>query len=204
MRLILIRHAESEHAFRRVIADVKGCTGLTERGFQQAHMLASRLRATGEANDCATLLSSPVLRARQTADALLSVLPVRTVAIVPGIREIHPGVADGLTLKEYGATFGAFDLVASPDRPFAPGGESWLGFVNRVRATMTRLAEQFDGKTVVAITHAGFIVASVLALFDIPRPGTGARLEPVYTSLTERHFSDGVWQLVRFNDVYPL
>ncbi len=162
------------------LSDVKGCTGLTERGFQQAHMLAERLRATGEANDCTALLSSPVLRARQTADALLPALSVRTVTIAPDMHEIYPGVADGLTWKEYGATFGAFDLVASPDRPFAPGGESWIDFIDRVRTTMKLLAEQFDGKTVIAVTHAGFIVGTVLALFDIPRPGTGARLEPAY------------------------
>src|SRR5579875_2217213 len=72
-------------------------------------------------------------------------------------------------------SYETFDLVTSPARAFAPGGESWQEFLERVRATLDRLAVRFAGQTVVAATHAGFIVASVLVLFDIPRPGTGAR-----------------------------
>jgi hypothetical protein len=55
--------------------------------------------------------------------------------------------------------------------------------------THQRLADRFAGQTVVAVTHAGFVVASLLVLFDIPRPGTGASLEPSYTSLTEWRLS---------------
>src|SRR2546430_1881588 len=70
----------------------------------------------------------------------------------------------------------------------------------RVSATLERLARRFAGQTVVAVTHAGFIVASVLVLFDIPRPGTGARLDPGSTSLTEWRVAQARWRLVRFND----
>ena len=53
--------------------------------------------------------------------------------------------------------------------------------------------------TVGAVTHAGFIVASVIALFGIPRPGTGARLDPDHVSLTEWHCLEVGWRLVRYN-----
>ena len=76
--------------------------------------------------------------------------------------------------------------------------------MGRVRATLERLAKHFVGKTVVAVTHAGFIVASILVLFDIPRPGTGAYIDPVHTSLTEWNTADGVWRLNRFNDAFHL
>jgi broad specificity phosphatase PhoE len=101
-------------------------------------------------------------------------------------------------------SYETFDLVTSPARAFAPGGESWQEFLERVRATLDRLAVRFAGQTVVAATHAGFIVASVLVLFDIPRPGTGARLDPGSSSLTEWRVEEGRWQLVRFNDVAHL
>ena len=99
--------------------------------------------------------------------------------------ELHPGAADGLSWEAYRATYGAWNLLISPTRPFAPGAESWVEFAQRVRATLERLAERFAGQTVVAVTHAGFIVVSVLVLFDIPRPGTRAHLDPGFTSLTE-------------------
>ena len=97
-----------------------------------------------------------------------------------------------------------FDLPTSPTRAFASGAESWLEFIERVRATLERLARRFAGQTVVTITHAGFIVASVLVLFDIPRPGTSTRLDPDYTSLTEWHVAQAMWRLVRFNDTSHL
>ena len=200
VRLVLVRHAESGHSAHQVIAGAKGCTGLTERGIEQAHALADRLRATNELGDCQALLCSPVLRARQTAEILAKVLPVSTIEEDCDLCEVHPGEADGLSWEEYRVTYGAFDLLAFPSRSFAPGGESWSDFIGRVHATHLQLATRFAAQTVVAITHAGFVVASILAAFAIPRPGTGARLEPVHTSLTEWRVSATSWTLARYND----
>src|SRR5712691_1614469 len=79
MRLVLIRHGESEHECRGIIAGASGCRGLTERGFQQTYALADRLRATGDLQECRALLCSPILRARQTAAVLAGALPVGAV-----------------------------------------------------------------------------------------------------------------------------
>jgi broad specificity phosphatase PhoE len=168
VRLVLIRHGESAHASRGIIADVAGCTGLTERGVMQVRALASRLQATGEIAACRTLLSSPVPRARQTAALLAPALSISAVEEDDALCEVRPGAADGLSWEAYRATYGACDLLTSPGRPFAPGGESWGEFMARVRTTHQRLAERFAGQTVVAVTHAGFVVASLLVLFDIP------------------------------------
>ncbi len=70
MRLILVRHGASKHSEQGVIADVSGCAGLTEHGVAQAHLLARRLIASGELTAAGALLTSPVPRARQTADVL--------------------------------------------------------------------------------------------------------------------------------------
>jgi broad specificity phosphatase PhoE len=201
MRLILIRHGESEHTLRNVIAGQMSCRGLTERGFKQVQLLAQRFAVTHEVSDCQALLCSPVLRARQTVEVLARTLPVGLIEQDRDLCELHPGEADGLSWEAYRATYGAFDLLASPTRAFAPGAESWLEFIERVRATLERLARRFAGQTVVTVTHAGFIVASVLVLFDIPRPGTGTRLDPGSTSLSEWRVTQATWQLVRFNDI---
>ncbi len=206
MRLVLIRHAESHHSLRGVIAGVAGCAGLTERGFRQAQALADRLAATGELSDCTALLSSPVPRARQTAEVLARVLPVRSIETDCDLCEVHPGEADGLSWEDYRARYEAFDLQTFPDRPFAPGGESWSEFVDRVSAVLQRLAERFDGQTVVAVSHAGFIVVSCLVLYDAVtrRPGIRARLDPVHTALTEWQVSGATWRLIRYNDAFHL
>jgi len=200
MRLFLIRHGESQHSQRGIIAGYASCPGLTARGFQQAQLLADRLRATGEVADCVALLSSTVLRARQTAEVLGHELGLGLVEQDCDLCELHPGAADSLTWEAYRAMYGGFDLVAEPDRPFADGAESWLEFLGRVQTTLDRLAARFEGQTVIAVTHAGFIVAAFLVLFAIPRSGTGARIDPAYASITEWEFSERVWRLVRYND----
>jgi len=204
MRLILVRHAESRHAQEDRIASTLGCSGLTARGFEQAQLLARRLRATGELNDCQHLLCSPVLRARQTAEALAEALEVKSVEVDESLCELHVGTADGLSWQEYREKFGAFDLIASPQRKFAPQGESWLEFTTRVKETLENLASQYENQSVVAVTHAGFIVASLLVLFDIPRPGSGAYLQPVHGGLTEWRKSAGIWQLEKYNEAWHL
>ena len=136
MRLILIRHGESDHALRNVIAGPGSCLGLSERGFKQAERLAHRLATTGEVSDCQAMLCSPVLRAWQTAEVLARALPVGPIEQDCDLCELHPGAADGLSWETYRATYGAFNLLTSPTRPFAPGAESWVEFVDRVRATL--------------------------------------------------------------------
>ena len=204
MRLILIRHGESDHAMRNIIAGRNSCRGLSEQGIKQAELLARRFATTGEVSDCQALLCSPVLRARQTTEVLAKALPAGPIEQDCDLCELHPGAADGLSWEAYRATYGAFNLLTSPTRSFAPGGESWVEFVDRVHTTLERLARRFAGQTVVTVTHAGFIVASVLVLFDIPRPGTRAHLDPDYTSLTEWRVTQARWQLMRFNDISHL
>jgi probable phosphoglycerate mutase len=204
MRLLLIRHAESEHSHSRTIADLLGCTGLTTTGVQQAYSLQKRLRTMPKLATCAALLSSPVLRARQTADIVADSLPQCLVINDADLREIVPGLADGMNWESYRQTYGKFDLLGEPDRPFAPEGESWHGFLARVQTTLERLASQYAEQTVVAVTHAGFIIATLFVLFGIPRPGTGARLDPRYTSLTGWELTGGNWRLERYNDTCHL
>jgi len=125
MRLILIRHAASQHSVHARVADIRSCTGLTELGVQQAHRLSHRFQASREVGDCQVLLSSPVRRARETADILMPSMNTDMVTEDHTLREIHPGRADGLSWQEYQATYGGFDLIAEPTRIFAPEGESW-------------------------------------------------------------------------------
>ena len=74
----------------------------------------------------------------------------------------------------------------------------------KVREATEDLSVTVELGPLIAVTQAGFIVASVLVAFGIPRPGTRARLDPRHTSLTEWRFADGIWQLERYNDICHL
>jgi probable phosphoglycerate mutase len=204
MRLILIRHAESLHQKAKLISSINSCRGLSEIGREQANLLAKRLSQTQEVNPCDAILTSPILRARQTAEILLKAIPVNDVFVMDDLVEMLPGDADGLDWDTYHSKFGGFDIPSEPDRPFAPGGESWSVFLNRVQRTLNSIADQYAGQSVLGVTHAGFIMATIHAMFAVPRPGTGAQIHPANTSLTEWRRIDGTWELHRLSDAAHL
>jgi len=203
MRLILVRHGESEHVARRIVSAERGCLGLTARGRDQAEALAKQWAVDGMRAD--VLLHSTAARAGETAHLLQEALGVDTVKPDRDLCELWLGEGDGLPRVEFAKRYGAFDLPTAPDRPICPGGESWNGFLSRVGETLDTLAATYSGQQVVAVTHAGFVVAAFLELFGIPRPGTGARVDPDFTSVTEwEHLPSSKWRLVRLNDTAHL
>ena len=205
MRLVLVRHGEAHAGFHGVIAGPTGCSGLTAHGRRQAEALRDELLRTGEI-DADVLVASEIPRAIETAQIIAPGLGFEEFARDCDLCEVHTGEADGLPWSEYPERYGALDMTAEPDREFAPGGESWNGFHERVERTMRRLASEHRGLTVVAVCHAGVIMASMRTLLGIEHPGTGARLQPSNTGLTVwEHEEDGDrWTLHTFNQATHL
>jgi probable phosphoglycerate mutase len=205
MRLVLVRHGDAHAGFDDVIAGRVGCTGLTPLGRRQAEALRDHLVDSGRFR-ADVLLVSILLRAVETAEIIAPALGLEIHEQECDLCEVHPGEADGLAWAEYVVRYGSFDMEAEPDRVFAPAGESWNGFHERVRRTLVRFASEYAGKTVVAVCHAGVIMASMRVLLDIPHPGTGARLRPTNTGLTEWEYDESLdrWTLHTFNDTSHL
>lgn len=201
MRLIFVRHGDAHAGFHGVIGGAQGCAGLTDIGRRQAGALRDHLAESGRVQPD-VLLASILPRAVETAQIIAPALGLEVGGRECDLCEVHPGEADGLTWAEYGATYGSFDMEAEPDRVFAPAGESWNSFHDRVGGTLERFVQEYADQTVLAVCHAGVIMASMRILLGIPHPGTGARLRPTNTGLTEwtydttrRH-----WTLHSFND----
>ena len=148
------------------------------------------------------LLASVLPRAIETASIIAPGLGLEVSGQECDLCEVHPGEADGLTWTEYAARYGSFDMEAEPDRVFAPAGDSWNSFHERVKRTLERVARDHEGQTVVAVCHAGVIMASMRVLLGIPQAGTGARLRPTNTGLTEWEHDRSLdrWTLHSFND----
>lgn len=205
MRLILVRHGDAFAGFSGVIGGVRGCRGLTDLGRMQAEALRDHLLATRRVR-ADVLLASTLPRAIQTAEIIAPGLGLAIAGQECDMCEVHTGEADGLTWAEYGTRYGTFDMEAEPDRVFAPEGESWNGFHERVSEMLARVAREYEGQTVVAVCHAGVIMASLRRLLGIPHPGTGAQLRPANTGLTEwEHDPElGRWTLHSFNEATHL
>jgi probable phosphoglycerate mutase len=163
MRLLLIRHAESQGNFERRLQGRREFP-LTERGLAQAHALAERLVSL----PLSAVYSSPVGRAMQTADVIASKACLDVIE-EPRLQEYDFGEAvSGLTWQEIKekepAVIEAF-RSGGADFPAYPGEEGRAAFQDRVRAALRDIAERHDDQERVAvITHAGPIT---LFLFDV-------------------------------------
>jgi len=203
--LILVRHGDAFAGFDGPIGGPTGCRGLTDLGRSQAEALADHLAATRRLR-VDILLASEIPRAIETARIIAPALGHDHVPQDCALCELHTGEADGVDWVDYPRRFGSFDMVAEPDRAFAPGGDSWNSFHERVEHTMQRLAVEHRRQTVMAVCHAGVIAASLRVRLGVPTGGHIARLVPTHTGLTEwEHDGAGdQWTLRSYNDARHL
>jgi probable phosphoglycerate mutase len=208
--LVLVRHGAAHAGFGGVIGGEKGCTGLTPLGREQAEALRDDLAATGRIR-ADVLLTSVLPRAVETATIIGPGLGLEVTGQDCDLCEVHPGEADGLTWAEAATRYGTFDMEAEPERVFAPAGDSWNSFHERVQRTLDRVALEYPDQTVVAVCHAGVIMASMRLLLGIGTSvaggvGAAARIQPTNTGLTEWEHEPalGRWTLHGFNDTSHL
>ena len=129
MRLVLVRHGDAHAGFHGVIAGPRGCTGLTDRGREQAAALRDFLAQSGRVR-ADVLLSSVIRRAIETAEIIAPGLGIETFGRECDLCEVHTGEADGLEWAEWGVRYGSFDMEAEPDRVFAPRGRAGTAFTS--------------------------------------------------------------------------
>jgi broad specificity phosphatase PhoE len=200
MRLFLVRHGDAHAGFHGVIGGRHGCPGLTDLGRRQAEALRDHLAATRWIQP-EVVVASTLPRAIETAQIIGPGVGLQIESQHDDLIELDPGDADGLTWAEYDVHHGGFDMEAEPDRVFAPEGESWNSFHDRVRRMLERLAADHSGETVMAVCHAGVIMASMRILLGIPHGGAGAQLRPTNTGVTEWSYEpdQARWTLRCFN-----
>lgn len=206
-RLLLVRHGQAHVNVSHVLGGMRGDTGLTALGRAQAQRLRDRL-STGEFH-AEVLLASSLPRARETAEIIAPALSL-SAQFDDDLHELRVGdEGDGLPLEEYKRRFGWVDIAANPHTPIDPGGESWARFMLRVGETLTRIAREHHGKTVVVVCHGGVIDGSLVHFFGMNAAAVPpARLYTRNTSLTlwthTRHNERWTWRLDFYNDAHHL
>lgn len=205
--LYFVRHGQAVVNITQVMGGPKGDTGLTILGRAQAERLRDRL-ATGEiAAD--VLIASSLPRARETAEIIAPALNL-PILLDDDLHELRVGPdADGLSLEEYTRRFGWVEISDNPLTPVDPGGESWARFMLRVGETLTRIAQDYRGKTVVIVCHGGIVDGSLVHFFGMNAHAfPTARLHTLNTSLTHWTYScrkgKWHWRLNAYNDSHHL
>ncbi|QXB54265.1 histidine phosphatase family protein [Aeromonas sp. FDAARGOS 1415] len=157
MELVVIRHGETRaNAEGRYLGALD--LPLNDRGREQVVELAQALAGEGP---FACLLSSPLLRARQSAQPIARelALPVR---IEPAFRERHVGLFEGLTQTEARERYPALwarNITRRWDEA-PPGGESLDAVIARVSRGLTALVHRHGGERVLLVAHG--VVAKVI------------------------------------------
>lgn len=131
MKIFLIRHGEQEYPHdeqgRKIVSTLDA--PLVELGREQIRELGGRLAEEGQTLDA--LYTSPILRARQSAEVLANELEIPNTYVVNGLEENSPNSAEGKTYEELEAIGG--DIYA---HPFSPDQESLDHLVERERAAL--------------------------------------------------------------------
>ncbi|WP_330232186.1 bifunctional RNase H/acid phosphatase [Nocardia sp. NBC_00508] len=148
-RLLLLRHGQTELSLERRYSG-RGNPPLTSLGREQAARAAKMLSAKG---GIAAVVSSPLGRAKETAEAAATALGV-PAEIHDGLIETDFGAWEGLTFAEAAQRDPDLHTRWIGDSAIAaPGGESFDQVRERVDAARRDLTERYPGANVVVVSH---------------------------------------------------
>ncbi|HVM37444.1 MAG TPA: histidine phosphatase family protein [Sphingomicrobium sp.] len=170
-RLWLVRHGQSQGNVARDLADAAGDheigidvrdvdVPLSDLGFRQAEA-AGRWFASLPADERPeVILSSPYIRARQTAEAICKAGalvggPGRTI-IDERLREREFGIFDRLTtlgIREKHPEEAAHRSRLGKFYHRPPGGESWADVILRLRSALNTINLHYCNRRVVVVCH---------------------------------------------------
>ena len=144
MKLYIARHGETAW---NVENRVSGRTDipLTERGLEQARLLAQNAMGKG----IEVIIASPLLRARQTAQAVSDAIGV-PVELDERLIELDFGTFEGAP-----RTDPDFQYTRAQFPTCYPGGESAFKLAHRVYSCLEDVKETYEGKTVLLVCHGG-------------------------------------------------
>ncbi|MEN9901781.1 MAG: phosphoglycerate mutase [Pseudomonadota bacterium] len=178
MRCCIVRHGETAwNADRRLQGhqDIP----LNAVGVAQAEAAGRYLRSEHAKSQFSAVISSDLLRARQTAEAVAGGLGL-PVQAAQALRERHYGEFEGKTPAEaasfaaeaYAALVSRVDLAASPG-----AAEPLQAMLERIERCLSDLARVYADQAVVIVTHGG--VLDLLYRRAMGRTLTGPRDAPI-------------------------
>lgn len=182
MRLLLIRHGRSTwNAQGRIQGQAD--PPLDDVGRDQAHKLAERLRG----NPPTTLYSSPLQRARETAEIIANGLGV-SVAADERLSEYGVGALTGLTsrqvVQQYPEVAERWNNAQSLTIPGEEGRES---FRARVVAAFDDIRSQHSEGTSAVISHGGTLGSYLVHLLGLSISFTPFRFDNGSLSIVQPH-----------------
>lgn len=145
--VLLVRHGQStwnvEHRWQG-----QADPPLSDHGRHQAHLAA---QAIGTVD---AIVSSPQIRALETATIVGEHIGVGPIQVVEDLRERNAGEWSGLTTSDIESKWPGW--IDSGERP--PGWERDESVLARMQGAVDAIASEFGGATVLVVCHGGVIV----------------------------------------------
>lgn len=192
MLLALIRHGQTDWNLAERMQG-RSDIPLNETGREQALVAASAL--AGERWDA--VVSSPLVRARETAEILASSLGIPLGGSYDELVEQDFGAAEGALVSELAARWPLRDFAdKEPDHEVGPRG---------IRA-LERITADHGSARVLAVAH-GTLIRHTLATISSHEPRRFPKLDNASSSLVRR--ADAAWLVLTvggadFADVLPM
>lgn len=199
MRLILVRHGETQwNRENRVLghADIE----LNEEGWRQAQRLALALKE----EKVAAIYSSPLRRARETAQEMARFHPGE-VRIDDAFKEMDAGELDGLTYEEMRERHGEFlrEWMRDASSLIMPGGESLEQLQQRAWQGVERLVQRHQREVVIVVSHNFTILCIICKALGLGL-SQFRRLRLNVASISSLNFGARGISLLLFNDICHL
>jgi phosphoserine phosphatase len=194
-RLFLVRHGQSEwNAAGRIQGQID--IQLDETGCQQAQLIADRLATEA----VAAVYSSPLLRAKSTADAIADRLQL-PVQLDPRLMEYDFGVISGSTWTDVVENHPEFASRWLEDPWAVPvaDSEGRDNFAARVMSAVQDIVAQHPDDQVVVVAHGGTFGIYLTAMLGLDLN----RRHPFHfgnTSLSLVEVSDGAFHIHYLNN----
>ncbi len=139
-----MRHGEAVNNVKNIVAR-DGVYGLTPRGRKQVVAAAKELSA----KKIDIIISSTVLRAKETAHIVAERLRMGNVRFDKRLNEINFGILEGKPVQRYHALLNGAD----PFSTAPPGGESLQDVRKRTFELLSDLEKRYKGKRILFISH---------------------------------------------------
>jgi uncharacterized phosphatase len=156
----LFRHGQTDWNINFLLQGVTDIP-MNQTGIEQVKLAAKALRK----DDWDLILTSPLGRARQTAEIILDQVGFESVIEEQLLIERSFGEAEGLSHEQWREKYSNLDEI--------PGGESRTQLALRSQLLLDTVAKQFEGKRVLAVSH-GALIRTLIAIAsrnELPRDG---------------------------------
>ena len=159
--ILLIRHAAHGHLGNTLSGRRDGIP-LSADGASQARSLAARLAARSPD----AVQSSPVQRARETAEAIARSCSI-SMEVVDALDEIDFGDWTGRRFAELAGDPAWDQWNTRRSEAVPPGGESMVAAQQRAISHLRETASRYSGGTVAMVTHCDIIRAIVAGILGL-------------------------------------